>query len=332
MEHRRDRLRRTVLAATAAVAAAAVALALAPAASAAPAAAPAGTVADREGHLVPASGGVGTKSASGSRSGDFTTDFVHDILARDAGNGQLKVYPHSGTYAGTSTFQPGVTINYGWGGMRWIGQGDLTADGFSDVVYIDAGGVMRVAPHSGTWHGTATLLSGQVIGSGWHINNMVFTDDWDLDGYDDILARRAGTGDVYLYRNSGLGGLSTFEAPLLAISGPTDDVTLTMGDFTQDGTTDLLFVQSNGVMGVYNFLTGENWAIGYGWETINAITLADVNVDGVIDVLGRRRFDNTLMAYTNAGWAPDPGTGTAFGTLNGPVVIGYNWHINNVIT
>jgi len=332
MEHRRDSLRRTVLAATAAVAAAAVALALAPAAGAAPAAAPAGTVADREGHLVPASGGVGTKSGSGSRSGDFTTDFVHDILARDAGSGQLKVYPHSGSYSGTATFQPGVTINYGWGGMRWIGQGDLTADGRSDVAYIDAGGVMRLAAHSGVWSGTSTLLSGDVIGTGWHINDMVFTDDWDLDGRDDILARRAGTGDVYLYRNSGLGGLSTFEAPLLAVSGPADDVALTMGDFTLDGTTDLLFVQSNGVMGVYDFLTGETWAVGYGWETINAITLADVNVDGAIDVLGRRRSDNALVAYTNAGWSPDTTTGTAFYTLNAPVVIGYNWHINNVIT
>jgi hypothetical protein len=339
MEHRRNRLRRTVSTATAVVAAATVAFAVAPAAVAAPAAkAPAGTasvakLAEREGHLKPAAGGVGTRSAGGgAHSGDFTTDFVHDILARNATNGQLNVYPHSGTYNGTATFQPGVTINYGWGGIRWIGQGDLTADGYSDVLYIDAGGVMRLAPHSGVWNGTGTLLAGQVVGTGWGINDMVFTDDWDFDGYDDVLARRAGTGEVYLYRNTGLGGLSTFDPPLLAVTGPADDVELTMGDFTLDGSTDLLFVQSDGVMGVFDFMTGENWAIGYGWETINAITLADVNVDGVIDVLGRRRYDNTLVAYTHAGWFPDYDTGTAFGTLSAPVLMGYNWNINNVIT
>jgi len=334
MEHRRDRLRRAVLVATAAVAAAAVAFALAPVANAAPAArAPVAKLADREGHLKPATGEVNTKSAGGgAHSGDLTTDFVDDILARNAGNGQLKVYPHSGNYNGTATFQPGVTINYGWGGIRWIGQGDLTADGYHDVVYIDAGGVLRLARHSGVWNGTGTLQSSEVIGLGWNINDVVFTDDWDLDGYDDILARRAGTGELYLYRNTGLGGLSSFEAPLLAATGPVDDVELTMGDFTRDGTTDLLWVQSNGVMGVYDFITGDNWAIGYGWETINAITLADVNIDGVVDILGRRKIDNTLVAYTNAGWSPDPNTGTAFATLNAPVLMGYNWHINDIIT
>jgi len=335
MEHSRDRLRRVALAATTAVTAAAVAVAFAPAASAAPAAkAPTVKLADRETHLVPTAGrGIGTRSASGSRSGDFTTDLTPDILARNASNGQLKVYPHSGAYSGTATFQPGVTINYGWAGMRWIGQGDMTGDGRNDVVYIDPGGVMRVAAHSGVWDGTNTLLSGAVVGTGWNINDMVFTDDWDADGFDDVLARRAGTGDIYMYRNSGLGGLSSFQAPQLAVSGPADDVVLTMGDFTNDSNTDLLFVQSNGVMGVHNFVTDETWAIGYGWQIINAVTIADVNLDGVIDVLGRRASDNALLSYTHTGtWAPNPSNGTAYTTLNAPVVIGYNWHINNVIT
>ncbi len=337
MEHRGTRLRRVVLAATTAVAAAALAVTVAPAATAAPVTtkAPTAKLADRTGHLTPtAESGVGTRTAgSGSRSGDFTTDLTHDILARNAGNGQLKVYPHSGAYSGTSTFQAGVTINYGWGAMRWIGQGDLTGDGRNDVVYIDAGGVLRLARHSGVWDGTNTLLGGEVIGTGWNINDMVFTDDWDADGFDDILARRAGTGVVYMYRNSGLGGLSSFQAAQAVMSGPTDDVTLTMGDFTNDATSDMLFVQSNGIMGVYNFVTAETWQIGYGWGIINAVTIADVNLDGVIDVLARRASDNALLAYTHTGtWAPNATNHTAYTTLNAPVVIGYNWHINNVIS
>lgn len=334
MEHRSARLRGTLLAAaTLAAAVAATTAVLAPVAAAAPTAAPAAT--ERVAHLKPAgAGGVSTRSASGgARSGDFTTDTIHDILARDARNGQLKVYPHAGEYHGTTaTFQPATTINYGWGTMRWIGQGEMNGDGRNDVLYIDPYGVMRMAQHSGTWSGTGTLLSGVVIGTGWHINDLVYTDDFDADGFDDVLARRAGTGNVYWYRNSGLSGTAMFQAPQLAVSGTEGDLEQTMGDFTNDSVTDLLFIQSNGVLGLFDFVSGKTWAIGYGWQTINAITIADVTLDGAIDIVGRRKSDNALLVYENtAFWSPQP-NGTAYSTLRAPVLIGYNWHINNVIT
>lgn len=335
MQHRSPRLRRVALAVTTAVAAAAVAASLAPAAGAAPArtAAPSAPVAKWTAHLQPAgASGVSTRSASsGARSGDFTLDTVHDILARDARNGQLKVYPHSGSYSGTGTFVPATTINYGWATMRWIGQGEMDGDGRDDVLYIDPSGVMRIARHSGAWSGTATIQPGEVVGTGWNINDLVFTDDWDADGFDDVLARRAGTGDIFVYRNSGSRGLAMFQAPQLVATGPTDDVTLTMGDFTNDSVTDLLFIRPSGRLGVFDFTSGDTYELGYGWETINAITIADVNRDGVIDILGRRASDSVLLAYTHTGsFVPDSDL-TAYSTLNAPVVMGYNWWINDVI-
>lgn len=331
MEHSMSRLRRTVLAVTTAAVAAAVAVSLAPTAGAAPAeqSAPAKWTA----HLKPsAQGGMSTQSAgSGSRSGDFTTDGLNDILARDARNGELKVYPHSGAYVGTGTYLPSTTVNYGWGGIRWIGQGEMTGDGRADVLYIDGGGTLRIAKHSGIWNGTGTLLGGEVIGTGWNINDLVFTDDFDGDGLDDVLGRRAGGGEVYLYRNSGLGGLSSFEAPQLAVSGPTDIVEMTMGDFTLDGVTDLLFLQPDGWMGLFDFITGETYWLGYGWNGIAAITLADVNLDGYVDILGRRGSDGALLAYTHTLYFQPNAEGLAFNTLNSPTLMGYNWHINNVI-
>jgi len=321
-------------------AAAVTAVALAPAATAeAPAhAARAAAVADRDGHLTPAAE-VSTRSSSGgSRSGDFTGDGVGDILARDARNGQLKVYPHAGSYSGTATFQPAVTVNFGWGGMRWIGQGDLNGDHLADVVYVDTSGVMRVAPHSGAFSGTGTLRAGDVIGTGWTINDLIFTYDFNGDGLDDVLARRAGTGDTYIYfNNGGLNGTATLQAPLLLLSGPVGiDVDQSMGDFTGDGVPDLLFVQNDGVMGIFDFMAngevGETYALGYGWQTINAITLSDVNIDGRPDVLGRRASDSSLMSYTHTGtWAPTADR-TAFTTLRAPILLGTGWNINNVIT
>ena len=325
-------------------AAAVTAVALAPAATAAapahaaPAhAARAAAVADRAGHLTPAAR-VSTRSSSGgARSGDFTGDGVSDILARDARNGQLKVYPHGGSYSGTATFRPAVTVNFGWGGIRWIGQGDINGDHFADVVYVDAGGNMRVAAHSGAFSGTGTLRAGVFIGSGWTINDLIFTYDFDGDGLDDVLARRAGTGDTYVYfNNGGLNGTATLQGPQLLLSGPAGlDVDQSMGDFTNDGSPDLLFVQNDGVMGIFDFMAnseaGETYALGYGWQTINAITLSDVNLDGRPDVLGRRASDSALMSYTHSGtWAPAADR-TAFSTLRAPILLGTGWNINNVI-
>lgn len=278
-----------------------------------------------------------TKSTGGgARSGDFTGDSIADLLARNASTGNLAVYPHSGTYNGTATFSPSTVINQGWGGIRWIGQGDLNADGWPDVVYVDNAGVMRVAANNGAFSGLTTLSSGTVIGTGWTINDLIFTDDFNGDGFTDVLARRAGTGDTYIYfNNGGLTGTTTLQAPQVLLSGGAGDVEQTMGDFTGDGFTDLLFVQSDGVMGLFDFeadADGETYTLGYGWGIINAVTLADVNLDGWIDIVARRASDSTLHVYRHTTlWSPDADN-IAFGTLNSPVLLGYNWNINNVIT
>jgi VCBS repeat protein len=329
---------RTMLVAGTGMAAAVGVLALAPTASAERAAAAPWEAAGHTVHLdVDRAGGMSTKSTGGgARSGDFTLDGKVDILARNASTGNLVVYPHSGTYNGTATFHGAVIINGNWGAIRWIGQGDMNADGAPDVVYVDSAGVMRVAPHTGTFNGTGTISSGVVIGTGWTINDLIFTDDFNGDGFVDILARRAGTGDTNIYfNNGGISGTTTLQAPQLLVSGGVDDVEQTMGDFTGDGLTDLLFVQKNGVMGLFDFEAGETGAtytLGYGWETINRLTLADVNLDGWVDVLGRRASDSTLQGYRHSTqFAPDA-NGIAYSTLQAPQLLGTNWNINNVIT
>lgn len=326
---------RTMLVAGTGLAAVATAVAVGPTASAEPAA-PKEATAHAVRLDVDRAAELSTKSTGGgARSGDFTKDGAVDILARNANTNNLVVYPHSGVYQGTGTYQPAVVINGGWGGIRWIGQGDLNADGAPDVVYVDNAGVMRVAAHTGTFAGTGTLGSGVAIGTGWGINDLIFTDDFDGDGFADVLARRANTGDTYIYfNNGGISGYSTLRAPQLLLSGGNGDVEQTMGDFTGDGFTDLLFVQSDGVLGLFDFEagdTGATYTLGYGWGIINTLTLADVNLDGWIDVLGRRN-DNTLQSYRHATtFGPDV-DGLAYGTLQAPQLLGYGWNINNVIT
>jgi hypothetical protein len=281
-----------------------------------------------------AKGGVGTNSAgSGGRSGDFNQDGAADILARQANNGLLKVYPHSGTFNGSSTYRASVTINSGWGAMRWIGQGDITGDGNPDVVYVDAANTMRVAPHSGTFNGTGTLTGSVAISTGWQINDLITTADLDGNGLDDIIARRRGTDVTYIYWNdTGLNGFSTLSPAEELVTGTSVDIEEVFADFTGDGVLDLLFVQNDGVMGLFDPATSSTYAISYGWGIASAFVVTDVNRDGWNDVLARRRSDGALLAYRHSKtWAP-AGDGTAFGTLTGAVSLGTGWNTNNVIS
>lgn len=294
-------------------------------------------------HMMPAqakSGELTTASASsGGNAGDWNGDMKHDIMARQADNGALKIYQHHGTYAGTATFEPAVNINYGWGGMRWIGSGRINADGLSDVVAIFPNGGMAVYEHSGSFNGTNTLGAVTPVGGGWYINDIVFLHDVNGDGFDDIVARRAGTDELYIYPHNGKGasgtginGMNTFGAPQLLATGVRDDVELNMADVTKDGVPDLLFLGSDGWLGVFSPTNGGHvWWLSYGWETMNALSLADVNFDGSVDLLGRTQ-GGVLQAYRHVGTFTPTSEYTAFNTFQAPDSLGWGWNTNDVIS
>jgi hypothetical protein len=330
---------RNVARVLAAFAAALVAVSLVPGgASAAPAPKSVVKHAPIKFHIKPASkaktqGQIGTQSASsGAASGDWTGDGKHDILAREVAGGTLKVYPHSGTFNGSSTFNPAVNINYGWGTFRWIGVGKVNADSLADVLAIDGGGTMRIYPHSGNFSGLTTLSPSVVVGYGWNINDLTFVHDVNGDGFGDVVARRAGTDQLYMYPNTGgLNGLSTFGAPQLIVTGVGEDVELNMADVTRDGVPDLLFLTRDGVLGVFSPVEENSWGLMFGWETMNAVSLADVNFDGNTDILGRTH-DGRLQVYPHSGtWAPTARY-DAFNTFQAPVFLGWGWNTNNVIS
>lgn len=314
----------------AAVVAAGAAAGLSAPASAAPATATPGDVADRELLVEPASGQ--RASGGGGRSGDFTGDGIPDILARNW-NDSLQVYPNGGTFDGTATYPEAVYINAGWGGFSWIGAADLSGDGNADVVGIDDTGAMVVAEHSGTFSGLRTLENGlTLINLGWQINDLVYVFDYNGDGFDDLLARRAGTGVTYVYyNNGGITGLSTFAAPIAAFGGGNEDVFQGIGDVTLDGVPDLIYVYANGVMGAMSLGgDGDGALIGTGWQTVDRIVLTDLDGSGNTDILGRRTVDSTLQAYAHSGqWINT--AGTAYGTYRAPVLVGTNWWINDII-
>jgi len=295
------------------------------AATAAPAERASGDAAKPVVHIAPTAA-HNRAAGTGGVGGDFTGDGRPDVLARDATYGSLYVYQNSGSFSGTGTYSTVHLINTGWSYMKWIGSADLNGDGFADVVSIDGSGEMRVAVNDEAR--APALLSNQWLGSGWYINDLVTVVDYNGDGYDDLLARRAGTTSFYVYyNNGGVTGTTTFAAPQLAVSGLFADY-ISVADITADGTQDLIFRQ-NGSLYAYEF-GGDVTLLGTGWNTVDQISLADVNGDNHPDVIARKLSNGALQVYAHTGhW--NPANNVSY-VLSAPVVVGYNWFIHNIIT
>jgi len=273
-------------------------------------------------------------AAGGGHGADFTGDGRPDILAREKGTGKLKVYPHSGTVNGTATYPTAVTINLGWGGMRWIGAMDLTGDGFADVVAIDQNWRMVVAVHSGTFNGTNTLTPGLVVvGYNWNVNNFV-----SVTGNSTLLARRASDGEIFTYGSSGLNGTATFDAPTKPQTTQRErhdnDLFISAGML---GSTNgaFLFVGPGGELYAWDTFVGTNQrrTFGEGWHTVDSYVLTDLNEDGKEDLIARNKATGELWAYLHSGVNPwpqmGPGPEPVYPTR---ITIGYGWLTNDIIT
>jgi hypothetical protein len=300
----------------------ALALGVAPAAEAAPAP-----------DIVPSGPDASQKPAgSGGRSGSFNSDNADDILARSASTGDLRVYPHSGSYQGTATFQAAQKILGDTRGFRWIGQGDFNGDDYADVAGITkADGRLLIALNAGGLNGEHTLQTGYTSSYGWNSTDLAFTGDVNGDGADDMLARRKGTNSTYAYLNKGA-DRPAFGAPLLLAQTGAGVVDQKLADVTGDGTPDLLSLKSNGELHMRDYKVnapqGQSYLIGTGYNSNTALVVNDYNVDEKADLLGRTG-NGTLRGYLNSGsWNP----GNPRAIFGSPVPIGHGWNANDIIS
>lgn len=278
----------------------------------------------RAAHYVPAHGTAGSmrtmSASSGGRSGDWTGDGIPDMLVRDRDTGQLMVIPHAGTFDGHNTYGEPVVINNGWGNARWVGQADLGGDGLADALALLPNGELWVYPHSGTFDGLNTLSLPTLIGYNFDVHDLLFTGDVNGDGFDDLLARRAGTGNTFFYpNNGGVNGRQTFAAADLLAAGGQEDQEQNFADVTLDGIPDLVYVSPKGTLGAFDLANNESFDISDGWQTRTALTLTEINGDGHVDFLGRRASDDGLEVFVHSA-AFDPANPGA--TLGAPIDVG----------
>ncbi len=130
--------------------------------------------------------------------GDWNRDGYGDVIARSAGTGVLRLRLGDGQ----GRFGKPIRIGTGFATVRLLAAvGDMTGDGWPDLMGMPKGGALRIYPGAGvqglrpSYVAYGTLTARRQIGVG----------RWDRDGAPDSLMRSGGT--LRLYPGNGPGGL-----------------------------------------------------------------------------------------------------------------------------
>jgi hypothetical protein len=163
--------------------------------------------------------------------GDWDRDGYGDVLVRTASTGDLYLLRGDGHgHLGAPTL-----LASGFGAVgKLAAVGDMTGDGYPDLMGQPHGGVMTIYPGKGLAglrkaYPAAGSISGQQIGVG----------RWDDDGAPDSLFRKGGS--LTLYRGNGPGGLHS--PTRLSLDTSSYDWVIGVSDLQLTGHADLLVRQ-----------------------------------------------------------------------------------------
>jgi hypothetical protein len=223
---------------------------------------------------------IGVAEVTGDiREPETSAEAPADIVARRAEDGALLVYPHSGIFNGTATWQAPVLIGLGWNGMANIVLADVTADGFDDILAHDFDGNLWVYPHSGIFNGTSTFQGRFLVGQkplGW-----LLATEWHREN-PDLITTSLATGNMTMFTHTQqFNGTGTYSATgrqvAAGIFSGSTTTSISMCDLNGDGEDDALKRTPDGNLLGYPYLPasstlGPPVSVGLGWQIMDLIT------------------------------------------------------------
>jgi DNA-directed RNA polymerase subunit N (RpoN/RPB10) len=199
-----------------------------------------------------------------------------------------------------------------------VAVGDVTGDGFADVLGRRPDGTLWLYPNGGADSSASPYTSLRQVGSGWQQFSHVLGADVTGDGKADIVAASPdGTLRVYVH---GGDNAAPYSWGQVIGSGWQQFTHVTAADVTGDGKADIVAASPDGTLRVYVH-GGDNAApyswgqvIGSGWQQFTHVTAADVTGDGKADIVAASP-DGTLRLYAHGGDNAAPySTGAVIGS------------------
>ncbi|WP_308159506.1 Ig-like domain-containing protein [Arthrobacter sp. ISL-65] len=233
-----------------------------------------------------------------------------DVVAAGP-DGVLWNYPASGR----GGFQPREKIGTGWSTLAKGFVADWNSDGVFDVIAQWQDG--RLSYYAGRPGGG--FVAARTIGNGWGSYHVTVGRWRKTDKYPGILAYDA-AGTLWYYGNSAGSSLSPRIRTGLGWRG----LYLTMTDFDQNGTQDLLAKRSDGRMLLYRstgtggFVSESRPTVGAGWNGINSITAVAGFTTGSSGLM-TRLTDGRLARYP-----------FSRGTWGARTIVGAGWSGYNI--
>lgn len=202
--------------------------------------------------------------------GDFNRNGYADLMLRTA-SGDLILYPG----AAGDWVQPGRKIGHGWSGISTMLTGtDFDGDGNTDIVAVDATGRLLLYPGNGR----GGFQRMRQIGHNWQNFDHLWVVE-DGPGGKPTVYGVLPNGRIISYVTNGSGRITQTRD----VRGKANHYrsVVPVGDWNQDGYTDLVSTDSNGILYFHRALGDGTFAdrarFGHGWQNFTHILPRDTN-------------------------------------------------------
>ncbi len=261
---------------------------------------------------------LGTKNDSDPvwiATGDFNDDGILDLAVVNKGSNTISIFLGNGD----GTFQPATDIATGHSPVSVVANDfhDTVAGSSLDLAVVnqqDNSITIFQGNGNGTFVTPSNLASIQLPTG--YLPAGLGTYDLNADGHSDLVVADSGHNSISVMLGNGNG---TFQARTDYPTGNTP-VNVAFADFNLDGTEDIAVANSgaptssnsgNSVTVYYNQITTSNTPAGTfvsgatgdfsAGNTPSSIVAADINVDGLPDIVVTDQADNAVTALLNAG-------------------------------